>query len=376
MPGPLDDLLANRDAIADVAHAITGLDGIIAVDEVDADPVPLTNMTTTALGRVGGTVTSSSKSRPWSVVIKVVQSPDQSPVWQMIPPDLHAQVLFDLPWRSEPGVYRSSFGDHLPDGMRLPRVYRTEDLDDVHLAIWMEDVQHRAGTWSDNDYGRAGTLLGRMWGRMREPNLPDDIELMSRNLRSYFLGRVVHGVLPDLLSDATWRHPVLADAADAQLRADLARLTDIVPSILDRLDALPQGATHGDACPQNLLRSADDDATIVAIDWQFVGLCSIGFDAGQVLAGHAESGDLNPDRYASVFESVLDGYLAGVREEGVVIDPADARFGAVGALVVRSVFTAIPLELLGSPSDTGLDRLIRDRCRYARFLVDLATAIA
>ena len=376
MPGPLDDLLSNRDAIADVARAITGLDGTIAIDEIDADPVPLTNMTTTALGRVRGTVSSSSDTRPWSVVIKVVQSPDQSPVWQMIPPDLHAQVLFDLPWRSEPEVYRSSFGDRLPEGMRLPRVYRMEDLDDVHLAIWMEDVQHRAGTWSDDDYRRAGTLLGRMWGRMRESNLPDDIELTSRNLRSYFLGRIVHGVLPDLMSDTTWDHPVLTDAADPRLRDDLARLTDVAPSILDRLDALPQGATHGDACPQNLLRSANEHVTIVAIDWQFVGLCSIGFDAGHVLAGHAESGDLDPDRYASVFEAVVEGYLAGLREEGVNIDSSDARFGAVGALVIRSVFTAIPLELLGSPPDAKIDRLIRDRCRYARFLVHLASTIA
>ena len=144
-------------------------------------------------------------------------------------------------------------------GCGCPRVYRTEDLDDVHLAIWMEDVQHRSGTWSDDDYRRAGTLLGRMWGRIRDPDLPDDIELVTRNLQSYFVGRIVHGVLPDLMSDATWDHPVLADAADPRLRADLARLTEAAPSILDRLDALPQGATHGDACPQNLLRSADGD---------------------------------------------------------------------------------------------------------------------
>ena len=364
----IEDLIADPGLVSDVARSASGTDGTATIVSTDFDPVPLTNMTTTAFGKVSGTMDDGT---PWSVVIKVVQSPMCSPLWAEIPSEFHASVMSDLIWRNEPELYRSRLGEMLPPGLRLPAVYRVDDLDDEHIAIWMEDVAHRAGAWSDADYRRAGMLLGRMWGRLRDGSLPSGIDLPRRDLRGYFFGRILHGVLPPFTSDETWMHPVLARGEHGALRADIVALADLAPSILDRLDPLPRGATHGDACPQNLLHAADADE-IVAIDWQFGSLNTVGFDVGQVLAGHAESGELDPDRLAGAFDAVLDGHIDGLRAEGVDLDPDDVRTGAVGVLVIRSAFTAIPLEHLG---DVGGESLIRDRCRYARFLVDLASTI-
>ncbi len=364
----IEALIADPDLVSDVARSASGTDGAATIVSADFDPVPLTNMTTTALGRIAGAMGDGT---PWSVVIKLVQSPTCSPLWNEIPSDFHATVMSDLRWRNEPDLYRSRFGEFLPPGLRLPVVYRVDDLDDAHIAVWMEDVAHLPGAWSDADYRGAGTLLGRMWGRLRDGSLPPGIDLPRRDLRGYFFGRILHGVLPPLTSDETWMHPVLADGEDRTLRADIVALADIAPSILDRLDPLPRGATHGDACPQNLLHAAGADE-IVAIDWQFGSLNTVGFDVGQVLAGHAESGELDPDRLAGAFDAVLDGHIDGLRAEGVDLDPDVVRTGAVGVLVIRSAFTAIPLENLASAGDGSL---IRDRCRYARFLVDLASTI-
>jgi hypothetical protein len=370
MPGPLDDLLADRAVIDDVARAASGArDGVVAIDTVDADPVPLTNMTTTALARISGSIDAH---RRWSLVLKVVQSPDRSPVWHQIPQEFHSTVMEDLRWRTEPELYRSTLRDQLPSGIRLPDVYRVDDIDDAHIAIWMEDVRHRTGGWSLDDYRRAGGVLGRMWGSVRDGELEDGTLVPPRHLRGYFFGRILHDVLPGLTSDETWSHPAIAASADGSLRSDALALAAHVPDMLDRLDELPRGMTHGDACPQNLLRSAEHADTFVAIDWQFGSTCPVGFDVGQVVAGHAESGDLDPGRLQPTFDAVLDGYIGGVRDAAPDVASDDVRAGAISVLTIRSAFTAIPLELLGRP---GADALIRDRCRYARFLVDLASTV-
>jgi hypothetical protein len=42
---------------------------------------------------------------------------------------------------------------------------------------------------------------------------------------------------------------------------------------------------------------------------------------------------------------------------------------------VRSAFTALPLERLHEPMTEGLTRLVRDRLRLTRYLVDLGLAL-
>lgn len=200
----------------------------------------------------------------------------------------------------------------------MPDVYRVDEIDEGALAIWMEDVTHDTGRWTLDDYRRAGRLLGRMAGRHCAPSPPAGVPVVARDLRGYVYGRVRRGVLPVLADDAVWSHPLVAVSAAPQLRADLAALDAAADTLLDRLDTLPHALAHRDAAPQNLLRSTDRDE-LVAIDWQFVGMCAIGFDVGQVLAGHAESGDLEPTQLAPTLSAIVDAYTAGAHAEGAGI---------------------------------------------------------
>jgi hypothetical protein len=84
------------------------------------------SMATSAVVRVHGNLTPDDDTTTWSVVLKVVHSPDRSPIWTQIPPEFHDITLAQIPWRAEPELYRSALPDLLPAGLRMPVTY---DLD-------------------------------------------------------------------------------------------------------------------------------------------------------------------------------------------------------------------------------------------------------
>ncbi|HSK98301.1 MAG TPA: phosphotransferase, partial [Euzebyales bacterium] len=172
--------------------------------------------------------------------------------------------------------------------------------------------------------------------------------------------------------DAVWAHPAIAPVVDADLRRDLHALGEAGGAILDRVDALPRTLAHADACPQNLLRGVDGD--LVAIDWQLTGWSAVGFDVGQLIAGHAESGDLDPAQLHAVHAAAVDEYTAGLHDEGLAVPADDVALGSAGALIIRSGFTALPLEFLDAEPTPDLMRLFDRRARFARFVMDLAHA--
>ena len=362
------DLVQDAGRVAAVAAA-AGVDGAV-VHAVERLPGDLTNMTTEDLARVRLRCTSGSAS----VILKVARSPRHSPLWRDIPVAFQEEVLRELPWRAEANVYRSPLGGLLPTGLRLPALYAVDELEDDRLALWIEDIEERPGSWVRSDYVTAARGLGRMAGRLRADAVPADVPVGPRDLGPYFFGRVTQGTLPLLFDDATWSNPLIAPAVDDRLRGDLERLAALAPSLLAGLARLPRTLSHGDACPQNLLRPVREADTVVAIDWTFAGICSVGMDAAQLLAGHAESGDLDPADLPDLLREIVTAYAAGLADEGARVDLDDVWFGVVANLVIRSAFTALPIEMPDRPPDNA-ERFFGRRAGYARFLVDLGLAL-
>ncbi len=89
----------------------------------------------------------------------------------------------------------------------------------------------------------------------------------------------------------------------------------------------------------------------------------MGVDAGQLLAGRAESGELDLDEFPQLPEDIVAAYLSGLSDEGSDVASAGARFGILGNLVVRSAFTALPVELLDSPAPGLRDLFARRALR-------------
>ena len=368
--------LESEDVAALVRAALDRPNATVTDVAVEACSEPVTNLMTASLMRVGGLLADDRGSTHWSLFVKTLQSAIHSPAFAQIPAEFHAQALAQFPWRAEGRVYRSSLARHLPAGLRMPAIHRVIDLDDTHMSIWMEDVPLLEADWDLDRYRRAARLLGRMAGRLPERRLPADVLAERKDLREYFFGRVTHAVLPALRDPATWNHPLLREAVDDRLHDDLPALAEAVPPLLDRLDELPRTLVHGDACPQNLLTATGEPDTLVAIDWTFVGVCAIGFDLGQLLAGRAESGDLDPAALASVHDAIFPEYVAGLRDENCAIDEDRVRLGYLGALLIRSGITSLPTELLAGVDTPELRRLFARRAHYARFLVDLGLDLA
>ena len=79
-----------------VARAATGgRHGPLSTWVVRPSSHRVENMTTASLDRVSGTMADGT---PWSVFVKTLQPASASPIWEMIPPEHHAQVLAELDW--------------------------------------------------------------------------------------------------------------------------------------------------------------------------------------------------------------------------------------------------------------------------------------
>jgi hypothetical protein len=167
-------------------------------------------------------------------------------------------------------------------------------------------------------------------------------------LSHYVTGRV-GGVLPLLHFDSLWRHPLLAQAADAQLRDDLIDIAAQLPRLAARLAELPAAMPHGDACPQNLLVPRSDPDTLVAADISMQSPMPLGFDLGQLLIGHVHAGLMPAAHLPVVHEQLVPAYQAGLRDYGVDATADDILLGYTGSLLIRAGFTSLPLETLGEP---------------------------
>lgn len=360
-------LLEDEGRVAAVAAAAGIAPETLGDPRLELLPCVLTNMTTEDLGRVRFGPGPGARS----IVIKIARSPRHSPLWERIPESSRELSMTELPWRAEADLYRSPLRLLLPPGLRMPALYAVDEIDDDRVALWMEDIEERPEAWRRTDYLAAARALGRMAGSLPEPVIPADVPVRRRDFRGYFFGRVRQGTMPALRDDTTWTHALVHGAVDPRLRDDLLVLEASAPRLLDPLDRLPRTLAHGDACPQNLLRPAAEDDTVVAIDWTFAGVCSLGTDAGQLLAGHAESGELEPARLPELLDDIVEAYGAGVTDAGATVNPDDVRFGVVANLVIRSAFTALPVELLEVPGNDESEVFFQRRAQYARFLVDL-----
>lgn len=333
--------------------------------------------TTEGLYRLRGTAAlpGARSVAHWSVFVKLLRSYRHWPLFGVLPPALRERAAAGAEWRHEADVYAGGLGDALPEGLRLPRVHRIRDLGDDRSALFLEDVATAAAPWDRVRFVRAARLLGRLAARLtqRDALPPSASRVPGEVTATYWTGRVQVAVLPALADDATWAHPALA--AHRGLRADLDALAGRIPALLDTLAGLPQTLGHGDASPQNLLVPADAPGTFVAVDWTLGGLAAAGDDLGQLLVGLAHAGELAADALPALHEVVVAAFTAGLGEEGFDADEAAVRLGVDGGLVVRSAFTALPLERLHEPLTDELADLLAARLCLTRHLVDLGLAL-
>ncbi len=343
----------------------------VRVDPVDYD---LPAITTAARHWVHGCARAEGAERPFRIFVKHIQSWARHPYFAFVPPEHRAAAAAGVPWRTEALAYRSDLGDRLPAGLTMPRALGVFDLDEESSAVWLQEVPVAEVTWDVGRYERAAHLLGRLAVSPRVQPLRD-VGQFGWEVSMYVEGRLSTQVLPILMDEGVWQHPLIAGAFDDDLRARLQTAVARVPSYAEELSALPVATAHGDACPNNLMARAGSD-DFVLIDYGFWGPNPIGFDLGQLLVGDVQIGAGSPDQLADVEAAVVPAYVEGLRAEGSDIAVDVVRRAHALQLLVFSGLSALPFEFLDRPPDEALHRTAQDRAAIARFSLDLVDATA
>jgi hypothetical protein len=352
-------------ADADTVQVLT-CDVEVAAYDIDA-------LTTAGRYWVRGTAQRPGGRSSYAFFVKVVQSWTRTPQFQMVPEHLREIATAGLSWRTEPVVYRSDLGDRLPPGLCLPEVYSVADLDEESAAIWLRAVDVDPTPWSVETFERAAYLLGRL---AASPAVRP-LSLLGTHdvVQAYANGRVKHQVVPSLHAEELWRHPLVADAFDDQLRTRILDAAGAVPDIAAELGGTPLGTAHGDACPRNLLMEHGHADGFVLIDFGFWCQAPLGFDLSQLLLGEVQLGERAAAELPELDEACLVAYVAGLRDEGCEVPFEVVRRAHALVMLLFWGVAAVPLEILfGAPAPPAA--VFRERADAARFVLDLVDATA
>lgn len=355
------------DRLASMVASLLGVEDV-ALDDVRVDEVDyaIPAITTAARHWVSGTATSTRGTEPWRIFVKHIQSWARHPFFQQVPPEVREIAAAGVPWRTEADVYVSDLADRLPEGLTMPRALDVVELDEESFGIWIEAVDVQDVAWDLERYGQAAHLLGRLAASPAVAPLAG-LRRVDWNLTVYATGRLRAQVVPLLMGDEIWQQP-LCRAFDADLRDRMRAAAAQSEALATEGDALPQLASHGDACPNNLLDDGSGD--IVLIDFGFWGRAPVGFDLQTLLVGDVQIGKRPAADLAEVDETIIPAYVEGLRAEGCdVAEDVVRRAHAIRSLLMTGLST-VPFDLFDAPTTDEIQRIADDRALIARYCLD------
>ena len=380
---PVPSLL--RQDLPAVVDAALGRRGMV-VTRAQAQSIipPGANMTTGGLWRIQGTAQqagpgNAAEAVPFSVIAKLTQSPLLWPGIQVVPPEFRGQLAERYPWRTEAQAYAAGVSTALPFNARMPEAFRITGLDAQRILIWMEDVDDDgAQGWSDEQFAEAAFVLGGLAG---SPDVDACVTAVpdattSRRLEFFLEGVGTQLLIPAIMDDDVWRHPVVAGAADPAVISGLRSLAGRARNLVNVLVALPQFPMHGDASPQNLLAGASNggDEAFILIDWGNFGRGPTGFDLAQLLAGRVNDGDMPGSDLVRLAPLCVDAYCNGMAEAGTEPDASSVARGHAAAMAVFTGLFALPLDQLAAPRP-GLEDVVAGRLDMVRFILGRLEAL-
>jgi hypothetical protein len=282
-----------------------------------------------ALYRLAGTARVGTAVHPWQMVLK-----------QLGPaagPRDPAGIFYP---RRELLLYQSGLLDGMPAGLRAPRCWGCDELEDGAAWLWLEHVREEGEpAWPLARWALAARHLGWLNGAGLPRPLPPAPWLGGCRLRSW-LER--HGPLVERIAAAP-RNPAVRRLWPPPVVDAIQRLWAERDAFCAALERLPQTFCHGDAIRRNLFarRGSDGSEETVAIDWEFAGLMAPGEEAGQMVSVAAAFFDVTPADLPALDEAVFAGYLAGLRDAGWRGDERPVRFAYAAHMALRNAFNAV-----------------------------------
>lgn len=269
--------------------------------------------------RVTGTAEDERGVRPWSLILKVAQSPGNVGMTNMGegPDESHWNY-----WRREPLLFDSGLLDDLPAGFAAPRFYGWNERPGNRSWLWLEDVAESRTNWSPARYELAAFHLGRFNGAsLTTRDLPAQPWLSRNSAR-----QMIENTLPVLLS--------IEDRVPGIRDHPVTRFVRTADPVLNALERLPQTFCHLDAGYYNLMSRPGPTGgeETIAIDWALAGISPVGADLSQLVVNAQSEARFGVfDNESALFHS----YCAGLRDAGWDGDSDLARFGYQAFLVCR-----------------------------------------
>lgn len=222
------------------------------------------------------------------------------------------------------GIVRSEMG-----GINAPHCYGVLG-EPSRLLIWLEYIADQQDhNWTDTQVREVAFALGRFNGYGCNNPLIREAKAASRQwLRSYVQSNSSFiEQIPKLKA-----HPLVGKALETDLLPQYLNFCAERMLWLERLESLPQTFCHLDIHRGNVAiqMTGDDQRRIVAMDWSFSGIASIGQEIGPLI--HANR------RMPNIHELAIGAYIRGLQAAGYS-DKADCVWwsGAISAALTYCV---------------------------------------
>jgi len=306
------------------------------------------NQGTGGLYRVDGTGSDGGNPVRWSLVLKACRNPGT-----VNSEAAHANNY----WKREFLTYTSGLLDDLPQGVRAPRCFGTEERPDGTAWLWLEDLTDSyGGPWPLGRYVLAARHAGQSNGAyLCGRRLPAVPWLGACAARSS-----VERYGPPLERLDEFRdHPLVRrqfpDVAMADRTVRLWRERELFLAAIARL---PQTLCHLDLYKPNLFSVLGPEACeeTVAVDWAFLGTAAVGEELAPLVCASVMLADADPDRVRELGETCFEGYLAGLRDAGWV---SDARLARLGYAAGTIRYGLVPIAIVGAMDPEVVARLER-----------------
>jgi hypothetical protein len=272
---------------------------------------------------------------PWTLILKIVQAT----------PDHRGDPQGVRYWKREALAYQVGLLDDLPGGLAAPRCYGTVEQPDGTYWTWMEEVRDEVGEWSLEHYGEVARCLGQFNGAYLVGKPLPDHPWLTRKWLSKYVERAAPGV--ELLLNSL-DHPLIRRSLPGVTSEFIHRIWGERHEALEEIERLPQTFCHLDAFCRNLFSRHDADGghQVVAVDWSYAGIASVGEEIAPLVAASVAFGTTKPADHLELEQIVLEGYLQGLSEAGWRGNPDVVRFGYAAALYWRYAVGAFIGEMI------------------------------
>ena len=288
------------------------------------------NPATGGVYRVSGTAEEQGRELDWSVVLKVGG----------------AGYMGDDPadpqyWKREFLAYQSGFLASLPGGIQAPRCFVAEEASGRETRLWLEDVTDAyPGKWPSELYVQVAQRLGQLSGAYLTGSPIPEHSWLSQGFQRKTAA--FYAQFLDFYPSVEY-HPLVRRGYPGDTLGRVMGLWAEHESLERALERLPQTICHLDAFRRNLLvRQRGDLEEVVTVDWAFVGHGAVGEELSALVPASHWSHDLTAEEARGLLDTVLDGYIAGLRDAGWTGDASLARLGYAAATALRWGLHLIP----------------------------------